>query len=155
MKLPPMSLPKFAVLLLCACPTFSPAFAHTTPSAPHLTSHPAQTLAVAVADENGVAVSSARVSVQPSPVAAWVWCVTDFAGRCFFRGLAPGSYQLSVQKQGFYAVTGQSVEVGQVPTLDVKLFHVQEIHEVVNVVESRSEERRVGKECRSRRVTGL
>ena len=136
MKLPPMSLPKFAVLLLCACPTFSPAFAQTTPSAPHLTSHPAQTLAVAVADENGVAVSSARVSVQPSPVAAWVWCVTDFAGRCFFRGLAPGSYQLSVQKQGFYAVTGQSVEVGQVPTLDVKLFHVQEIHEVVNVVES-------------------
>src|SRR5205807_7803665 len=97
---------------------------------------PAPTLAVRVADENGVAVPSARVSLQPSPAAAAALCVTDFAGRCSFRGLAAGTYQLRVEKQGFYAVTGQSVEVAEVPTLDVKLFHDQEIHEVVNAGES-------------------
>ncbi|PYY08731.1 MAG: hypothetical protein DMG69_13470 [Acidobacteria bacterium] len=136
MKSFPTLLPSYAVLLLCVCARINLALAQTTNSAPTAISPPAPTLAVTVADENGVAVPSARVSLQPSPAAAAAWCVTDFAGRCSFRGLAAGTYQLRVEKQGFYAVTGQSVEVGEVPTLDVKLFHVQEIHEVVNVVES-------------------
>ena len=125
----PTFLPRYAVLAVSVSLGISLALAQTTTSA-------ARTLAVTVADENGVAVPSARVSLQPAPAGTWVWCVTDFAGRCFFRGLTAGTYQLLVQKQGFYAVTGQSVDVGQVPTLDVKLFHVQEVHEVVNVVES-------------------
>jgi hypothetical protein len=93
-------------------------------------------LTVAVTDENGVAVSSARVSLHLPSSGLQYWCVTDFAGHCYFRNLSAGAYEIRVQKPGFYAVSGQAVEVGQLSSLDVKLFHIQEVREVVNVVES-------------------
>src|ERR1041385_6024088 len=68
---------------------------------------------ITVLDENGVAVPSARITLQAPPHAAW-HCQTDYTGRCRFPGLAVGQYELRVEKEGF-----------------------------------RSEERRVGKECRS------
>ena len=89
---------------------------------------------IAVTDENGVAVSSARIFLESS--AASVHCQTDFAGRCQFPALAAGSYQLRVEKEGFYALLESSVQIDANSTIDVSISHQQEVREVVNVHES-------------------
>lgn len=95
-----------------------------------------QRLTVIVKDENGVAVQSARVFLGASSTPAFLRCETDFSGHCTLQHLAPGTYQLRVEKQGFYALTATPVEVGHTAAMDVKLAHLQEVREVVNVVES-------------------
>jgi len=55
-----------------------------------------QKLAITVTDENGVAVASARVQLQPAASAVPVRCETDFVGRCEFTNLAVGAYELAV-----------------------------------------------------------
>ena len=96
----------------------------------------AQQLQVTVTDENGVAVRSALVFLQSSSAKTALRCETDFAGRCEFQNPTAGSYQLRVEKQGFYVMSGEAVQVGQTANVDVKLSHLQEVIEVVNVVES-------------------
>jgi hypothetical protein len=96
----------------------------------------AQKLIVAVTDENGVAVTAARVFLQSPPPSASLRCGTDFSGRCGFEGLVPGIYQLRVEKEGFYALVVPTVQVGATVNVDVTLSHLQEVREVVNVVES-------------------
>jgi Carboxypeptidase regulatory-like domain/TonB dependent receptor/TonB-dependent Receptor Plug Domain len=96
---------------------------------------PASRLSVLVTDENEVSVPGARVLLQSSTPGVLLRCQTDYSGRCQFLDLAPGSYQVRVEKQGFYA-TVQSVQVGQTFDLDVVLSHQREVREVVNVVES-------------------
>ena len=102
---------------------------------------------IAVTDENGVAVPAARVFLQspasplsasPLPAApqAAVRCQTDFNGRCQFPSLAAGSYQLRVEKEGFYAAVQPSVQISAGATIDVTISHVQEVREVVDVKES-------------------
>jgi hypothetical protein len=95
-----------------------------------------QRIVVTVTDENGVAVPSARVFLQASPQGPALRCETDFAGRCQFTSLTAGSYQVRVQKEGFYALALPAVQVGATANLDVTLSHQQEVREVVNVVES-------------------
>ena len=90
---------------------------------------------VAVTDENGVAVRSARVFLQVPPLPA-VRCQTDFAGRCSFAGLAAGTYALRVEKEGFYAAVESSVQIAAGSTIEVTIAHQQEVREVVNVRES-------------------
>src|SRR5271169_1185948 len=100
----------------------------------------AQKLTVTVTDENGVAVASARVQLQAPPPALALGCGTDFAGHCEFTGLSSGTYDLRVEKTGYYVVLQSEVRVdvqaGATATVDVTLSHQQEAHEVVNVVES-------------------
>lgn len=91
---------------------------------------------ITVNDENGVAVRSALVLLQVSPQATALRGETDFAGRCEFSNLAPGSYQLRIEKQGFYALVLPNVHVGITANVDVTLSHQQEVREVVNVAES-------------------
>ena len=106
-------------------------------AAPTLTPDSAtQTLIVTVTDENGVPVASARVQLQPPPPALPLRCGTDFAGRCQFSSLTPGTYTLRVEKIDFYALTLTNVQVGSAPNIDVTLSHHQAVHEVVDVVES-------------------
>ena len=93
-------------------------------------------LAVTVTDENGVAVASVHVLLQTSLPATPQRCQTDFAGRCQFAGLFPGTYQVRLEKEGFYALVLPAVEVGANANLEVSLTHQQEVREVVNVVES-------------------
>jgi hypothetical protein len=95
-----------------------------------------QKLAVTVTDENGVAVSSARVQVQPPPPAILLRCETDFAGRCEFSALPSGTYELHVEKVGYYAASQSNLQSNVSANLEVTLFHLQEAHEVVNVTES-------------------
>jgi Carboxypeptidase regulatory-like domain/TonB dependent receptor len=90
---------------------------------------------IAVVDENGVAVSSARVVLQALPSAA-MHCETNFTGRCQFPGLPAGHYQVRVEKEGFYAVAQQNVDITPGSTVEVTLSHQQEVREVVDVHES-------------------
>ena len=73
-----------------------------------------------VTDENGVVVPYAWVFLQSSPTAAPLRCETDFAGHCEFRNLVPGLWQLRVEKPGFYVISGETVQIGQVSSR--KLF---------------------------------
>jgi hypothetical protein len=91
--------------------------------------------AIVVTDENGVGVSSARIVLQ-SPSQPAVRCVTDFAGRCPFPSLPFGTYQLRVEKEGFYALEEPSVQIGPGSVIEVSISHQQEVREVVDVHES-------------------
>jgi len=90
---------------------------------------------IAVTDENGVAVPSARVFLQLPSLPA-VRCETNFSGRCSFPGLAPGQYQLRVEKEGFYATVQPVVQIAPNSTIEVAMSHQQEVREVVDVHES-------------------
>lgn len=134
---------KGALLMALAVLCIAPAAAQTSsPSAPSSSSQsnsperPTQKLTVTVTNENGVAVPSARVQLQaPSPVIP-LRCTTDFAGHCEFTNLSAGTYELRVEKTGFYALVQSDLQVGLTANVDVTLHHQQEAHEVVNVVES-------------------
>jgi len=111
-------------------------------------SNPSQKILVTVTDENEVAVPSAFVYLQASPQGVALRCVTDFAGRCEFSNLSAATYQLRVEKQGFYSAMLPAIETGiaanvavnaavNVPVnIDVALSHQQELREEVDVVES-------------------
>ena len=90
---------------------------------------------VAVVDENGVAVPSARVSLQAGSQPP-SHCQTDYTGRCSLPGIAAGTYALHVEKEGFYALDQASVQITPGATVEVAISHEQEVHEVVNVHES-------------------
>ena len=90
---------------------------------------------VLVVDENGVAVSSARVFLQASPAPA-VKCETDHSGRCHFPNLAPGEYHLQVEKEGYYALDEPQVQFASGAGVEVTISHEEEVHEVVDVHES-------------------
>jgi len=95
-----------------------------------------QNILVTVNDENDVAVPSALVFLQASPQAVALRCVTDFAGHCQFSNLLGGTYQLRVEKQGFYSAMLPAVQTSSAANVDVALSHQQEVREVVDVVES-------------------
>jgi hypothetical protein len=126
----------FVFVLAALWATSSPAQTTSSPPASSEHSAAAQKLTVTVTDENGMAVSSARVQLQPPAPALPLRCGSDFAGHCEFGDLPPGTYELRVEKTGFYAVVQPDVQVGVTANLDVTLSHQQEAREVVNVVES-------------------
>jgi Carboxypeptidase regulatory-like domain/TonB dependent receptor len=123
----------FALEAFCVMPSTAQT-ASSSPSSPHPAA--AQKLAVTVIDENGLAVNSARVQLQPPPPALPLRCSTDFAGHCEFTDLSPGNCELRVEKAGFYAAVQSDVQVGFTSNVDVTLSHQREAREVVNVVES-------------------
>jgi len=101
---------------------------------------PESLFTITVTDENGIAVSSARVSLQGASKPA-SHCETDFSGRCRFSGITSGTYELRVEKEGFYVLVHPQVEVkpsesGQPAEVDVALSRQQEVREVINVQES-------------------
>jgi hypothetical protein len=115
----------------CACaPSGSPAQSAASGSTV------SRTVIITVTDTNGVAVASARVQLQAAPPAAPVRCETDFAGHCEFPNLPATTYDLLVEKPGYYALRQTGVQVGASPNLDVTLSRQQEAREVVNVTES-------------------
>jgi hypothetical protein len=90
---------------------------------------------ITVTDENGVAVPSARVFLQSSPLPA-IRCQTDFTGRCQFPSLPAGEYQLRVEKEGFYALLQPSIQLMPGSTIEVSITHQQEVREIIDVRES-------------------
>jgi Carboxypeptidase regulatory-like domain len=93
-------------------------------------------LSVAVQDENGVAVPSAHVFIQPGAGGERHECETDFAGRCEFPHLAGDSYDLRVTKEGYFEFMEKGVETGKVEAVEVTLNHQREMVERVNVTYS-------------------
>jgi Carboxypeptidase regulatory-like domain/TonB dependent receptor len=126
------------VLVLALAALWAPSSPAQTASSSTSSEHSSATqkLIVTVIDENGVAVASARVQLQAPPPALPLRCGTDFAGRCEFTDLSSGTYDLRVEKTGFYAVVQPDVQVGVTANVDVSIRHQQETREVVDVVES-------------------
>src|SRR5262252_5436175 len=92
-------------------------------------------LTVIVNDPNNVALSGARVFLQPPAAAVPARCDTDYTGQCRFDNLVPGKYDLRVEKENYY-LAKQQVDVRNTLTLEISLARQQEVREVVNVVES-------------------
>ena len=93
-------------------------------------------LVLRVRDENGAPVTSAKVSLYAEGerlVASWE---TDFQGRVAMTRLAPGLYQIRIEKQGFYSAKVERVEVGKAENFEFTLEHEQEIRESVDVSSS-------------------
>jgi len=90
---------------------------------------------IAVVDENGVAVSSARVSLQAVPAPA-LRCQTDYTGRCSLPETTAGTYLLHVEKEGFYALDQPDVQLSPTFTLEVTIHRLQEVRETIDVHES-------------------
>ncbi len=100
--------------------------------------HGAQTpsrLLVSVLDENGIAVASARVTLQsPSPTLA-LWCETGISGSCEFLHAPQGLVQLRVEREGYYSAIS-AIEPTVSFEVEVTLHHLKEIKETVDVRES-------------------
>jgi Carboxypeptidase regulatory-like domain/TonB dependent receptor len=90
---------------------------------------------ITVVDENGVAVASARISLQSSSSGV-IRCQTDFNGRCQFPGLSDGQYLVRVEKEGFYALYDLNQPITRTSNIEVSIAHQQEVREVVDVHES-------------------
>src|SRR5215467_10957893 len=75
---------------------------------------------IAVVDENGVAVPSARVSLEATGQPS-AHCETNFTGRCSLPGVVVGPYTLRVQKEGFYALEQAAVQVSPGGIVEVAL----------------------------------
>ena len=122
-------------LLALALVGVEPAAPQTGPSPPVAGSAELQ---IAVTDENDVAVAGAVVTLTPaaSMIGPAPSGVTDFAGRIKFSGLTPGVYSLKVEKEGFYAITQDQIDVGVTSNAEVTLNHVREFSEHVSVVYS-------------------
>lgn len=109
-----------------------PSFVHgSTPTATGSAS-----LLIAVRDENGTPVASATVTLLPPNRGASLRQVTDYAGRTEFPQLQAGSYGLVVNKEGFYQLTENSVDVRAGTSMEITLSHTQEFNQAVRVVYS-------------------
>ena len=95
----------------------------------------ATTSTITVTDENGVAVPSARIFLQ-SPTLAVLHCQTDFSGRCPLPSLPSGTYQLRVEKEGFYALEEPGAQITPGSSIEVSISHQQEVREIMDVHES-------------------
>ena len=91
-------------------------------------------MVVTVVNENDVGVPSAEVSMRASRNSPAMHCETNFGGHCSFQAVPKGIYELSVAKEGYYLVSGQAVLIGAEPEVKVRLSHLQEVRETVNVV---------------------
>ncbi|HXH48161.1 MAG TPA: TonB-dependent receptor [Terriglobia bacterium] len=94
------------------------------------------TLLVIVNDENGVPVPLAHVYLVRTGAKTIEKGETNYAGRYVFRDLAPGDYQLTVEKEGFYAVRSDNIAAATIESTEVILNRVREVHQRVNVVAS-------------------
>ena len=89
-----------------------------------------------VVDENGLPVSGAHVTVSEPGVQA-LQLQTDFAGRCTYSLHRNASYQIRVEKPGFYQALEPHTDA-HVESVEVVLAHEQVIRQEVNVVASPS-----------------
>ncbi len=90
-----------------------------------------------VVDENSVAVAGAKLTFRLVDLGLTLTATSDQAGQFVVSSMAPGGYQLTVEKEGFYALVEKNLVVKEGPhTLDITLQHQREFEERVNVVYS-------------------
>ncbi len=125
-----------------ACPLTTDSGSQTRHSSPNGQNDPgsnedqSSSLLIIVNDENGLAIPFAHVMLAKPSTQFLARGETNYAGRHVFRDLAPGVYDLQVEKEGFYAVHFSGIEVRGSPSTEVTLNRVREIHQQVNVVAS-------------------
>jgi TonB dependent receptor-like, beta-barrel/Carboxypeptidase regulatory-like domain len=104
-------------------------------SAAPLQRKPAQSarLLLKVVDENGVAIADARLTLLQSATQTLVRGETDQAGRHEFNLTNAGTYQLKIEKEGFYSSSTNNVFISETSSLEVMIYHQQEIAETVDV----------------------
>src|SRR5262245_34281604 len=100
-----------------------------------------------VTDKSGGTVSGAKITITNSAQGLERTAETGESGEYEFLALPPGTYKLTVEKDGFrkYEQTNLRLLVNSPATANIAI----EVGTAVQTVE-RSEERRVGKECRDR-----
>jgi hypothetical protein len=87
-----------------------------------------------VVDENGLPVSGAHVTIS-EPGGQALQLQTDYAGRCTYSLQKNASYQIRVEKPGFYQALEPHTDA-HVERVEVVLAHEQVIRQEVNVVAS-------------------
>jgi hypothetical protein len=87
-----------------------------------------------VVDENGLPVSEAHVTVSEQGRSA-LQLQTDYAGRCSYSLYRDTSYQIRVQKPGFYEALEPQTDA-HLASIEVVLAYVQVVRQEVSVVAS-------------------
>ena len=136
------------LLLLCGGLVIGANLAHAQSSNANLSG--------TVTDSSGAVIVGARLTLSNTASHSIATYQSDDGGRYVFRDLEPGTYSLEAAKAGFETIT----QTGIVLTINASahndiVLKVGAGNQRVEVVAStslvnRSEERRVGKECRSR-----
>src|SRR5438477_8385886 len=96
---------------------------------------PPPQVTVTVTDENGAAVIGARILRNDMERSRVFQAETDFRGRARFSA-ATGPHRLLVEKPGFYSALLPELKPAQPADIQVKLRHVQEFHERMEVTDS-------------------
>ena len=91
-------------------------------------------ITLTVVDEDGLPVPGAQITVS-EPGRAAVRFETDYAGRCSFTLSSASTYQVQIQKPGFYQVSENQADAHR-QTIEVSLAHEQVVRQEVNVVSS-------------------
>src|SRR3989442_14225152 len=125
-------------------------------TSPLLGQLPAGSIVGSVYDRTGATVAGAQLVLKDTATGTSRATTTSTAGNYEFLELRPGTYDLAVEAKGFRRIVERNivVNVGLVVHLEVTL-ELGDVTETVEVTAEtplieRSEERRVGKECRSR-----
>jgi hypothetical protein len=95
---------------------------------------PRPAITLTVVDEDGLPVPGAQITVS-EPGRAAVHLETDYAGRCAFTLQSASTYQLKIQKPGFYQASENLADAHR-QTIEVSLAHEQVVRQEVNVVSS-------------------
>lgn len=93
-------------------------------------------LVVKVRSEDGAPVPSAEVLLRFPKGRHSFQGETDYSGEIRFKDLRAGTYQLRVQKEGFYVATAAKIPVGEAPSVRITLNHLRKIAESIKVVYS-------------------
>jgi hypothetical protein len=91
-------------------------------------------VALTVVDENGLPVSEANVTVSEQGRSA-LQLQTDYAGRCSYSLHRDASYQIRVEKPGFYETLGPQTDA-HLASIEVVLAYEQVVRQEVSVVAS-------------------
>src|ERR1022692_98737 len=107
------------------------------------------TITGVVHDSSGAIVPGATVTIVNRSTNVTLTATTNEAGEYTMPSLPPGIYNVKVNKQGFRTSeeSGLTLDAAQTVRADLAL-EVGVATQTVEVIASRSEERRVGKECR-------
>jgi hypothetical protein len=122
-------------ILLASFPWPLHTAAQATEKAPQATS--LVQLSGKVSDENGVAVAGARLTFRAIHGATQLTTATDQAGQFLIPSIPAGTYELTAEKEGFFALVEKNlvVQEGQ-QALDITLYHQREFAERVDVIYS-------------------
>jgi hypothetical protein len=91
---------------------------------------------VVIKDENGMPVSTAKVTILKGESEVVVTGETDFAGKIVFTSLDTGPFRVRVEKLGYYVGKTDDIRPGELENLELTIGHEQEVRESMDVTNS-------------------